>query len=86
MALPTCDNAKPTSPPPKKTSKMPENAAYHWCADVLHLGAPEPLSLCYISHISGGEDAPNFIVLGATLCQAFRRRHGRNAKGLKKHL
>ena len=49
-----------------------------WCS-----GTPWP---CVTSHIRcGGEHPPNS-TMGETLCEACRRRHGRDAKGQKQHL
>ena len=44
-----------------------------------------PLALCYISHISGGEHPPNFTILGKMLCVVWsmpaRAWEGWDAKG-----
>ena len=43
------------------------------------------LALCYISHISG-EHPLSFALLGKTLCETCRLRHGRDSKGQKQQL
>ena len=51
-----------------------------------HLVAWNPLALCSISHIAGGEHLLPFAVLGKILCEVCWRQHGRDAKGQKWHL
>ena len=60
---------------------MPKCLETSRTADGEHLVIQNPLALCYILHMSGGERPSNFTVLGKTLCEACWHWHGRDAKG-----